>query len=207
MKFENIEAVIFDLGGVVLNLNYQATEKAFEGLGIENFSSLYSQAEQTGIFDEFETGKISVPYFINKLLDFLPSGTSANQVVNAWNAMILDFPIENLNFLKEIQKSKRIFLLSNTNEIHLQAVNRALDRACGEKNLNHFFESVYYSHELGLRKPDAVIFEHVLQKNKLNPHTTLFIDDTLKHIEGARKLEIVAELYPQNKLLSDFFNM
>jgi putative hydrolase of the HAD superfamily len=205
MKLQQAEAIIFDLGGVVLNLDYAATERAFQALGIDDFSNLYSQAAQTGVFDEFETGKCSVPYFINKLLDFLPPGTSANQVVSAWNAMILHFPIENLQFLAELKKSKRIFLLSNTNAIHLQAVNRALESCTGEKSLQAYFERVYFSHEVGLRKPHKEIFDLVVKENRLNPKTTLFIDDTQQHIEGAISSGINAHIYPQNTSLTAYF--
>ena len=91
---ESIENIIFDLGGVILNIDYQLTENAFKSLGLQDFSSMYTQAAQTGLFDNYEKGKCSTPYFINALLDFLPTNTSANKVVAAWNAMILDFPIE-----------------------------------------------------------------------------------------------------------------
>lgn len=205
MKRANKEAIIFDLGGVVLNLDYTATERAFQALGIDDFSNLYSQAAQTGVFDDFETGKCSVPYFINKLLDFLPPGTSANQVVSAWNAMILHFPIENLQFLAELKKSKRIFLLSNTNAIHLQAVNRALEAATGEKSLETYFEKVYLSHEIGMRKPHADIFEWVVSQNHLDPQKTVFLDDTLQHVKGAESVGIEAYLFPQNMNLATFF--
>ena len=113
MKY-NAKHVIFDLGGVILNLDYTKTRTAFEALGLTNFDAIYSQANQSGLFDQFETGACSTPYFINHLLDFLPAGTTPNQVVAAWNAMILDFPIAQLELLERLKNSHRIFLLSNT---------------------------------------------------------------------------------------------
>lgn len=190
IDLQKYDAIIFDLGGVLINLDYEATSKAFEALGLSNFTEMYSQAAQSGLFDDFETGKHSSPYFINKILDYLPSGTSANQVVEAWNAMILDFPIKNLQLLEAIQKSHRIFLLSNTNEVHIQKVHQQLQLVSEHKTLHPYFEKTYFSSDIGMRKPNADIFEFVLNENKLNPSKTLFIDDTAQHILGAQKVGI-----------------
>ena len=190
MKLADFDTIIFDLGGVVINLDYEKTTKAFEALGLTNFNDLYSQAAQSGLFDAFEKGECSVQYFINKVLDYLPTGTQANQVVEAWNAMILDFPVENLELLKRLQGEKRMFLLSNTNEIHIQKVHHHLQQASEEKTLHPYFEKVYFSSDIGMRKPDSEIFEFVVQEQGLNPARTLFIDDTEQHILGAQKVGI-----------------
>jgi putative hydrolase of the HAD superfamily len=190
MNLSTFDTIIFDLGGVVINLDYQKTTRAFEALGLENFGEMYSQATQSGLFDDFEKGKSSVPYFLNKLIDFLPTGTTANQVVEAWNAMILDFPKENLTLLEELKSSHRTFLLSNTNEIHIQKVHQHLQLVSPHKTLDPYFEKVYFSSDVKMRKPDEEIFEFVLKENNLNPATTLFIDDTEQHILGAKKLGI-----------------
>lgn len=185
---DSFENIIFDLGGVILNIDYQLTENAFKSLGLTDFSNMYTQAAQSGLFDNYEKGLCSTPYFINSLLDFLPPNTSANKVVAAWNAMILDFPIANLDLLLVLKKKYRIFLLSNTNDIHLQAVNRSLKSVTSEKNLDSFFEKTYYSFEMGMRKPDAEIFNKVCNENQLDKSKTLFIDDTERHILGAQSV-------------------
>lgn len=190
MNLSSFDTIIFDLGGVVINLDYHKTTRAFEALGLENFGEMYSQAAQSGLFDDFEKGKCSIPFFINKLLDYLPTGTSANQVVEAWNAMILDFPIENLQLLERLKSSHRIFLLSNTNEIHIQKVHQHLQLVSPHKTLQPYFEKVYFSSDIGMRKPDAEIFEFVITENNLNPSKTLFIDDTRQHIIGAQKVGV-----------------
>ena len=107
--FSTVDLILFDLGGVILNINYQKTAEEFQKIGIENFDELYSQAKQSGVFDELETGKISGQFFINHLMKFCPIGTSPNQLVAAWNAMLLDLPIENLNYLRELKKIKSDF--------------------------------------------------------------------------------------------------
>src|SRR5690606_30681282 len=127
------------------NLDYSLTTQAFQDLGLTNFEEMYSQAAQTGLFDRFEKGLCSPSYFVNALLDYMPAGTTPNQVVAAWNAMILEFPMENIDLLRTLKEKYRIFLLSNTNEIHIQYFNRKLSQLVSEKDLTPFFEKVYFS--------------------------------------------------------------
>lgn len=200
------EAIIFDLGGVLLNLDYDLTEKAFVSLGMANFGESYSQLQQTHLFDRFERGEISSFHFVNKLLDLLPVGTTANQVVHAWDAMILDFPVERLQFLEGLSKKYRLFLLSNTNDLHIDAVRRALDKAVGHRNLEQYFEKTYFSSAIGMRKPDSNIFEFVCSENNLDPAKTIFIDDSPQHVEGARAVGIEAVLLNKNQEVSSLFD-
>ena len=118
------DAVILDLGGVIINLDYNKTIRAFEALGMSDFKTVYSQAAQTNLFNDFETGKVSAQHFINSLLPHLKQGTSPNKVVHAWTAMILDVPQKKLELLETLKKRLPIFLLSNTNELHIPAVRR-----------------------------------------------------------------------------------
>lgn len=201
-----IENIIFDLGGVVLNLDYDKTTQAFEALGLDSFTSLYSQAQQTGIFDDFEKGLCSTPYFINSILNYLPAGVTANKVVAAWNAMILDFPEENLELLLTLKKQYRIFLLSNTNDIHIQAVNRSLQKVSAEKSLHPFFEKVYFSCEMHMRKPDPEIFLRVCSENQLLPEKTLFIDDSEQHIVGAGSVGLKTHFLRKGEKLVQLFS-
>jgi FMN phosphatase YigB (HAD superfamily) len=188
INLELYDAVIFDLGGVILDINYNKTAVAFCDLGLENFDEMYSQANQSGLFDSFETGRISSQYFVNQILNYLPKGITANQVVDAWNAMILEFPLENITFLKQLKQKKNIFLLSNTNEIHIQLFHRKINELVGEKSLQFLFNKVYYSNEIGLRKPNTETFDFVCKENKLIPENVLFIDDSFQHINGAKSI-------------------
>ena len=178
-------AIIFDLGGVIIHIDYSATIRAFEKLGHSDFHTMYSQAQQSGLFDELETGKISGQRFVNELLPYLKVGTSPNKVVAAWNEMIGSVPKERLDLLQKVREKHPVFLLSNTNELHMQAVHRSWNEA-SEKPMSDYFNHIYLSHEIGMRKPNADIFAFVCHENNLNPAETLFIDDTLQHIEGAR---------------------
>jgi putative hydrolase of the HAD superfamily len=206
MNIQNFEAILFDLGGVILNIDYQLTARAFEEIGLENFDELYSKAQQSGLFDQFEVGAISQQHFINELLPYLPAGTSPNKVVAAWNAMILEFPGENLNLLNKIKVKKPIFLLSNTNEIHVQHFHRKLALNSVNETLHPYFEKVYFSNELGMRKPHSETFDFVCKENNLSPAKTLFIDDSIQHIEGAKKIGLQTYHLSNGETITDLFS-
>ncbi|TNE53932.1 MAG: HAD family phosphatase [Bacteroidetes bacterium] len=202
---DQYEGIIFDLGGVILNIDYDKTRLAFEEIGLTDFDGIYSQASQSGLFDELEVGAISPQRFINEMLEHLPAGTSPNQVVSAWNAMLLDLPKENLDFLKSLHEKTRTFLLSNTNEIHLPAFHSILENSHSESSLDPYFEKVYYSCRLRMRKPDPETFLKVCEENGLNPQKTFFVDDSIQHVEGARKAGLIAHHLRGGERIQDLF--
>ena len=203
---EKVEAVIFDLGGVILNIDYTLTAEAFMKLGLTNFDEVYSQLCQTELFDRFETGEISTFHFINRVLDQLPRGCNGNQVVHAWNSMILDFPQERLDFLDGLKENYRIFLLSNTNDIHMEMVRRSQEKTTGHNRLEDYFEHVYLSCEMGLRKPDPEIFLRVCREQGLDPSKTLFIDDSPQHVEGAKAAGLQAHYLEKGTEIQSLFS-
>lgn len=203
---EQTEAIIFDLGGVLINLDYGRTSAAFRALGMADFDETYSQLQQTELFDRFETGDVSSFHFINRILDRLPNGSNGNKVVHAWNAMILDFPKERLEWLETMAKRYRIFLLSNTNTLHVDAVRRSLEKTVGHQRLEDYFEQVYLSCDMGLRKPDPAIFLRLCAEQGLNPATTLFIDDTPQHVEGAKDAGLQAVHLPAGMDVMELVN-
>lgn len=199
------DAVILDLGGVIINLDYNKTIRAFEALGMSDFKTVYSQAAQTNLFNDFETGKVSAQHFINSLLPHLKPGTSPNKVVHAWNAMILDVPQKKLELLETLKKRLPIFLLSNTNELHIPAVRREFAKV-STLSMEHFFTKMYLSHEVKMRKPNAEIFEFVCKENNLNPTNTLFVDDSIQHIEGAKMIGLNTEYLSNPEDLYQLFS-
>jgi len=186
------DAVILDLGGVIINLDYNKTIHAFEALGMKDFNTVYSQAAQTNLFDNFETGQVSAQHFVNSLLPHLKQGTTPNKVVHAWNAMILDVPLKKLALLESLKSRYPVFLLSNTNELHVPVVRREFAKVT-DFPMEHFFTQLYFSNEIKMRKPNAEIFEFVCKENNLNPAKTLFVDDSIQHIEGAHSIGLIAE--------------
>ena len=189
MKVKNI---ILDLGGVLLNLNYQLTIDAFTNLGIENFQKLYTQANQSDLFNRLEKGEINGEEFVAGVKNYLPKSTKEQDIINAWNAMLLDLPEERLNFLLELKSKYNLVLLSNTNTIHLDFFHSQLDEVYGKKSLDAYFDNVYFSCDMGMRKPEPEIFDTVCKKEGFNPNETLFIDDSIQHIKGAASIGIQA---------------
>ena len=184
---QTIKNILFDLGGIFMNLDYHLTEKAFIDLGIVSFTEMYTQHHANSMFEDLETGKISTEEFYNAFRQVSNSNLSNEQIKTAWNAMLLDFPIERLNWLQEIGEKYKVYLYSNTNQIHYDAFMGIVSNTTGIKNFNSLFIKAYYSHELGLRKPYIGSFHKILEEQHLVPGETLFIDDTLKNIEGAKK--------------------
>lgn len=205
MISDTVEAIIFDLGGVIIDIDYQKTIHAFEKLGMSDFHTVYSQAAQSNLFDDFETGQISAQRFINSLLPHLATGTSPNKAVQAWNAMILDVPAEKLALLKRLKEKYPLYLLSNTNELHVPVVRRAWSQTTNEP-MESFFNKIYFSHEVQLRKPHQEIFQFVCEDQHLNPQKTLFIDDSIQHIEGAKKYGLQTFLSTTPESLYHFFS-
>lgn len=179
--------IIFDLGGVILNIDYDLTAKAFEQLGLSNFQNLFSKAHQEKLFDLYEKGQITSGEFRAALNNAMKTPVSKATIDAAWNAMLLDLPASRLKLLKTMKNTHRTFLLSNTNEIHIHWLFNSLKQHFGINDLSDHFEKVYLSYEMGLRKPDATIFQQVLIENHLDPAETLFIDDSPQHLEGAKK--------------------
>ena len=202
---KNIRSVIFDLGGVLFDIDYSYTQKAFIALGAKEFDKLYSQQKQEGLFDEFEKGKVSPAYFRNEVKKFLPAHTSEKQVDDAWNALLIGFPAEKIKLLNRVKKQYNLFLLSNTNDIHLQAVFEMMDNLHGKGIMATLFEKEYYSCQMGMRKPDSEIFEKVCSDNKLELSTTLFIDDLIQNIEGAKRFGLQTLHYNSSISLEEYF--
>ena len=182
------KAIIFDLGAVILNINYQNTIDEFTKLGVTNAATFYSKKVQTNLFNQIETGMISSNEFLTALQKETKNA-NINQVEKAWNSMLLDLPEERVKLIKKLKNNHSIYLLSNTNAIHIDAFKKQL----GHKNWLSFcelFDKMYLSHELGLRKPDVKIFEYILKEQKLKAEEVFFIDDSPQHIAGAKKTGI-----------------
>jgi glucose-1-phosphatase len=183
-----IKNIIFDFGGVILNINYHLTAQAFEKLGVKTFEKFFSQATQSNLFDSLEVGAISPAAFRNELRRIINLDITDEQLDDAWNAMLLDYPKHRLEFLHNIRRRYRTFLLSNTNQIHQDCYYAALIKEHGISHLDSLFEKLYFSHEVGLRKPNPAIYQLVLQQNNLKPNETLFVDDSIQNLAAPQAL-------------------
>lgn len=200
----SVKNIIFDFGGVILNIDYKLTEAAFAGLGLSDFEDMYSQASQNKLFDTFEKGLITPAQFRTEIRKYIGSA-SDEQIDKAWNSMLLDLPEERIKLLDRLKKTHRIFLLSNTNEIHFTAFTAYMKDKFRRDVFSDVFEKAYVSHKVHMRKPDTEIFEFVLAENKLNREETLFIDDSIQHIEAAKRSGIRAHFLKKGETINSLF--
>ncbi len=180
--------IIFDLGGIFLNLNYQLTKDLFIKYGITDFDDLFTQHHANDLFEDLEKGKITPAEFYDAFRKETKTELSNEEIKKAWNAMLVSFPKERIDWLKSIKERYNIYLFSNTNQIHYDRIMELYNRDLGTDDFNDLFIKPYYSHEMGLRKPYADSFLHILEEQQLDAAETLFIDDTIKNIEGANEL-------------------
>jgi HAD superfamily hydrolase (TIGR01509 family) len=187
---QEIKNLIFDLGGVIINLDVVRTFRAFADLAQCSVEEVKSKVSQHTFFNEYEKGMLDDNEFRYNIRAFLNNKVTDAQIDSAWNAMLLDIPKEKYQLLLKLKSRYRVFLLSNTNNIHLQSVNQIVFSDTGRSGLAHYFHKDYYSHLMKMRKPDSEIFEHVLLENNLVAHETYFLDDNSENIQGAKSVGI-----------------
>jgi putative hydrolase of the HAD superfamily len=178
-----INAIIFDFGDIFINLDKKATMDGLQKLGLSEWNSDLDQLNQ-----QFEMGQITPENFISGFQEHMPKA-SAEEILAAWNAILLDFPLYRLEFLQMLSKKYRLFLLSNTDSIHIET----FEQKSGASFYSHFyqcFEKVYFSFEIGMRKPNPEIYNYVLNKHDLSAKRTLFIDDKKENTDAAKGLGI-----------------
>ncbi len=198
-----IKNIIFDFGDIFINLDKPATARELTN----KFGPYNVTPEMENINKEHEKGNVTNNNLIDFYQSYFPKATS-KELINALNAIILDFPDYRLKFIERLAQEKkcRLFLLSNTNEIHIKYVEESMKPERYQRFKN-CFEQFYLSHEINFRKPDPKIYEFVLNQNKLLPQESLFIDDTEENIISASKLGIHTwHLNPNEDDIINLFN-
>lgn len=185
-----VKNIILDLGGVLLPLDIAATSAAFKNLGAQSFEGIYTQLKQDYFFDLFDKGRISEHEFRQNLKPFLKANVTDEEIDLAWNAMLGLIPSTRIDFLKILKQQFKLILLSNTNSIHVSEFLKHHNSSYGPDIFNHLFHHVIFSCNTGMRKPDEEIFSHALHVSSALLEETIFIDDTIHHVEGARKAGI-----------------
>lgn len=188
-----IDTIILDLGGVLIDVDYSASARHFHALGYPDFAALYSKAKQTDLFDRFETGELPPAEFRNAVRELLGAELTDARIDEGWNAMLGTIPRERIALVSELRARYTLLLLSNTNAIHVPAFEAIIARDLGITDFKGLFHGAYYSCELGMRKPNADIFQHVMAQHNADPKRALFIDDSIQHVLGARAAELNAE--------------
>lgn len=193
--------LIFDLGNVIVDIDFSKVVAEFQKISDTNFSELLSYQQQHQLFDLFEVGKISARQLRDELKKFLKHNVTDEQIDFAWNSIITGYPEEKFSLLADLKKRYKTFALSNTNEIHVGTMDEALKEKFGADGMKDFFSGIYYSNQIGMRKPDKEIFEFVLKKENLKPQYTFFVDDKTENVEAAKRLGIQAfHLAERNEL-------
>ena len=184
-----IKNIVFDLGGVIMNLNVSRTIRSLHKIGIEKIVNNTGHNYHHSFFYDFEVGNISEEQFLESLQKLSNKKVTFSKIKEAWNAMILDIPEYRIDFLKDLKKEYNLFLLSNTNSIHqLKYLDEFKEKY--KFPFNNLFQRAYFSHEIGIRKPDEKVFEFMLKDSNLKGPETLFIDDSLTNIKAAQKTGI-----------------
>lgn len=199
-KFRN---VIFDLGGVLLDISYEHTKHAFEDLGVANFEELYTQAGAGELFQKLEVGSISPRQFFQMLNERAGLSLSDEQIISAWNDMLLHFRESSLHYLEHLKKIPgiRLMLLSNTNSIHCDEFRKRYHSIDRNHPFESYFTHCFYSFEIGLRKPDLPCYQWVLNHAGIRPEETIFIDDSPQNIKAAAEVGIHAILLKPGVLI------
>lgn len=186
-----IKNLIFDLGGVIIDLSVEQTLRAFAHLSSRDVQQVNHEFIHTPGFLDYETGRLDDAGFRQFVREHFGVQATDEAIDACWNAMLCGLPVGKLNLLKRLREHYQVFILSNTNNIHLDHIHRYMMPApYGHKLLDDFVDVAYYSHRLGMRKPDADIYQHVLHENNLAPEATLFLDDNPHNVEAARALGI-----------------
>lgn len=184
-----IKNIVFDLGGVLLDIDIARTLDAFRRLDIDGFSVDDIMSCRKEIFLKLETGILSPDGFIAAVREAWPASATIaeSDIWQAWNAVLLDFDMSRFDLLDKLKDDYRLFLLSNTNLPHRIEYLARFAAQSGGRPFESYFERCYYSDAMHMRKPDPAIFAEVISQSGLIPSQTLFIDDNADNISGAEK--------------------
>ena len=205
-QYNNISTLIFDLGGVIVDLDLAKCIQNFKDLGLENIEQYLSNFGQKDFFMQFEKGQIGIPVFRDEIRKLAGIELTDAQIDEAWCSFLTQIPVEKLHLLSELKKKYRILLLSNTNPLHIQTAVAAEFRKTG-KTMQDFFDKCYLSYEMGMVKPDVEIFEALLADAQVKAEECLFLDDGKKNIDTAAALGIQTYWVKPNENLNFLLNI
>ena len=202
---KHIKNIIFDLGKVLLNLDFDASIIAFQDLGLGKDVLNSQQAYADPVFYELETGKVTPEEFRSRIRQILNNPNLSNlQIDSAWSAMILDIPTHRVKVIHELKKNYKLYIFSNTNQIHIEGLWEKFKTEYGFE-FSSLFVKDYYSHEIHERKPDIQSYEKVISLAQINPEETLFIDDLGKNIIAAQKTGLKTFWLKDGMEMADIF--
>ncbi len=204
IDLQHTKAILFDLGGVIVDISPDAAINAFSKLGLENLAEQISHCHHQGLFKQYESGSISTKEFIDEIQNQLPVKVDDHQVIDAWNAMLRDFPLERFKLIENLRQQFPIYLLSNTNEIHCKAYKKMVN---GCEDAERLFTKAYYSFEIKQSKPSRESFNFVCEDTGLRPDEILFLDDSPINIDAAKKMGFKTRLVTADMPITKVFEI
>ncbi|MCD6564487.1 MAG: HAD family phosphatase [Bacteroidales bacterium] len=202
-KRNSIRNIIFDLGGVLLELDVQKTFDAFGEIGLTKEIMMKRYNKEENFFLQFEKGQISANEFRASLRKMIGNFVSDEKIDYAWNEMLRGFRDDTIKLLSDLSGKYSLYLLSNTNEIHLPVYSEQFREISGGIDLQNYFIKSYFSHKIKSRKPEPESFGYVLRDAGIKPEETLFIDDFEENCITARETELVAHQFISGERLRD----
>ena len=185
--FSKIKNIVFDLGNVIINIDFELTYQALAALTKKDVLEVKKELDDTNLWNRYEEGLVSDEKFLEILYDALELTCSIEVLKEAWCAILMDIPQRRIDLIDDLRKKYRVFILSNTNDIHIQVINGMIKTQYGRPDLRSLVEKAYYSYEMKMRKPDKEIYLTMLADAGMNASETLFLDDNEENIEGAEK--------------------
>jgi len=202
---QTIKNIIFDFGGVIYDIDHLKVIEKFNELGIADFAQMYSKAVQNQLFERLETGHLSDHDFINEVKNYVKEGISNQQIIDAWNAILVGFTQERLNLLEQIKGNYNLFLLSNSTNIHYQLYSKQFSELTAYEAFEDLFQKAYFSFNMGLRKPNVAAYQYVLDHSGLIGSESLFVDDSEQNIAPARQAGMKAYHLKEGEEIMDLF--
>jgi putative hydrolase of the HAD superfamily len=183
-----IKNIIFDLGGVLLDIDFNRTFDAFEKLGFRGAGECFKRPDVNRLCLDFEIGAYCPEELRSRFREITGFDCSDDEFDEAWNALLGDFPPDRIRRVQELAGRYKTYLLSNTNPIHCKHFNNELKKNFGIESFDHLLDKAWYSHKLGLRKPHEQIFRKVLELSGLSHEETLYIDDFEVNVKTAESV-------------------
>ncbi len=203
--FKDCKIIIFDLGNVIIDLRWDKWISAFSQYKNLGDKELLGSITRDPSFIDFEIGKISEVQMCGALNELLESNMTQGEFTEKWNSLLGDIPFRKLELITQLRNEFKVLILSNTNHTHEIAFNQLVGDLTGGKKLDHLVDKAYYSHVMGLRKPNRDIYETVLSDQDANPNEVVFFDDNVDNITSANQLGINGVLVKSPDKLWDYF--
>lgn len=188
MSNPRLQAILFDLGGVIIDIDPERSLRTFEAMGHTDIRRIYGAMAEEGWFNRLELGEVAPVDLFTRLRSSLTKAITDADISTGWNALLGELPVERIQLLERLSRRYQLYLLSNTNPLHMATIHQLVQDQFGVSDMGYWFEQAYYSYEMGLRKPDPSIFQVVINDRLLDPAGTLFVDDTPANIESAAQL-------------------